>query len=64
MYPETLVCLARLRFNLPVRITGVRPDVEAVGIDVYQTVRNNGLFIETLKEKGDPKNFYALMLVD
>ncbi|MBW2608291.1 MAG: DUF2284 domain-containing protein [Deltaproteobacteria bacterium] len=41
-----------------------RPAMEAVGIDVYQTVRNNGFFIETLKEKGDPKNLYALMLVD
>jgi predicted metal-binding protein len=41
-----------------------RPAMEAVGIDVYQTVRNNGFSIETLKEKGDPKNLYALMLVD
>jgi len=31
---------------------------------VYQTVRNNGFFIETLKEKGDPRNLYALILVD
>jgi hypothetical protein len=38
--------------------------MKAVGTDVYQTVRNNGVFIETLKEKGDPQNLYALMLVD
>jgi len=41
-----------------------RPSMEAMGIDVYQTARNNGFFIETLSEKGDLRNLYSLMLVD
>ena len=41
-----------------------RPAMEACGIDVYQTARNNGFFIETLREKTDTQNVYCLMLVD
>ena len=38
--------------------------MEAVGIDVYQTVRNNGFFIKTLKEMTETQNLFALLLVD
>jgi len=41
-----------------------RPSMEASGIDVFQTVRNNGFFIETLREKDQTHNSYCLMLVD
>lgn len=41
-----------------------RPSMEACGIDVYQTARNNGFFIETLREKNQTQNSYCLMLVD
>ncbi len=41
-----------------------RPSMEACGIDVFQTVRNNGLFIQTLREKTETQNIYCLMLVD
>lgn len=41
-----------------------RPAMEACGIDVYQTARNNGFFIQTLKEKSETQNLYCLMLVD
>ena len=41
-----------------------RPSMEACGIDVFQTARNNGFFIKTLKEKEDTHNDYCLMLVD
>ena len=41
-----------------------RPSMEGCGIDVYQTVRNNGFFIETLKDKKQTQNAYCLMLVD
>ena len=41
-----------------------RPAMEACGIDVYQTARNNGFFIETLREKTETQNAYCLMLVD
>ena len=41
-----------------------RPSMEAVGIDVYQTARNNGFFINTLKEITETHNLYALLLVD
>ena len=41
-----------------------RPSMEASGIDVYQTARNNGFFIKPLRDKTEPWNFYNLMLVD
>jgi len=41
-----------------------RPSMEACGIDVFQTVRNNGFFIQTLREKTELPNIYCLMLVD
>ncbi|MFH1242720.1 MAG: DUF2284 domain-containing protein [Pseudomonadota bacterium] len=41
-----------------------RPSMEGCGIDVYQTARNNGFFIETLSEKTQTQNVYCLMLVD
>jgi predicted metal-binding protein len=41
-----------------------RPSMEACGIDVYQTARNNGFFIQPLMEKTDTQNVYCLMLVD
>jgi predicted metal-binding protein len=42
----------------------VRPSMEACGIDVFQTARNNGCHIETLREETEPRNTYCLMLVD
>jgi len=47
--------------NFPNR---ARPSMEGSGIDVYQTARKNGLFIQTLKEKTETNNEYCLMLVD
>ena len=41
-----------------------RPCMEACGMDVFQTARNNGLFIEPLRERTDTNNEYCLMLVD
>ena len=41
-----------------------RPCMEACGMDVYQTARNNGYFIEPLREKKETNNEYCLMLVD
>lgn len=41
-----------------------RPSMESCGIDVYQTARNNGFFIQTLREKAETQNLYCLMLVD
>lgn len=54
-----------LNENKPCRFPAkMRPSMEACGIDVYQTARNNGFFIETLKEKTETQNLYCLMLVD
>lgn len=51
--------------GVPCRNPGkTRPAMEAFGIDVYQTVRNNGLFITPLREKTETQNIYSLMLVD
>ncbi|MBW1681926.1 MAG: DUF2284 domain-containing protein [Deltaproteobacteria bacterium] len=41
-----------------------RPSMEACGIDVYQTARDNGFFIQTLRDKTETNNEYCLMLVD
>lgn len=41
-----------------------RPAMEACGIDVFQTARNNGFFIETLRAKEQTNNEYCLMMVD
>ena len=41
-----------------------RPSMEACGIDVFQTARNNGCHIKTLREVAEPCNTFCLMLVD
>ena len=41
-----------------------RASMEACGIDVYQTARNNGFFIETLHNRDQTQNCYSLMLAD
>jgi predicted metal-binding protein len=47
-----------------IRTAEARPSMEACGIDVYQTVRNNNLRIETLKGKIDEVNIYGLVLLE
>jgi predicted metal-binding protein len=41
-----------------------RPCMESSGIDVFQTARNNGFDIVTLREKSETRNIFCLMLVD
>lgn len=41
-----------------------RPSMEACGIDVYQTARNNDYPIRPLHEKSETQNDYCLLLVD
>jgi predicted metal-binding protein len=41
-----------------------RPSMEACGIDVFQTAKNHGFPIHTLREKTETQNLYCLMLVD
>jgi len=41
-----------------------RPCMEACGMDVFQTARNNGFFIEPLRTKEQANNEYCLVLVD
>jgi hypothetical protein len=38
--------------------------MEASGIDVFQTARNNGFYIVPLREKSDTRNIYCLLMVD
>lgn len=40
------------------------PSMEACGIDVFATVRANGFSIHTLKEKGETRNHFGLLLVE
>ena len=41
-----------------------RPSMEACGIDVFQTARNNGFHIVTLRDEQSSRNNFCLMLVD
>ncbi|HOP47783.1 MAG TPA: DUF2284 domain-containing protein [Desulfobacteraceae bacterium] len=51
--------------GIPCRNPGkFRPAMEAFGIDVYKTARNNGYYIMPLREKTETQNLYCLMLVD
>jgi predicted metal-binding protein len=45
-------------------LSKARPCMEACGMDVFQTARNNGFFIKTLSKKTETNNEYCLMLVD
>ncbi|MDD3344845.1 MAG: DUF2284 domain-containing protein [Candidatus Omnitrophica bacterium] len=41
-----------------------RPSLEACGIDVYSTVRNNGYPIKVLKDSSCRGNYYGIVLID
>lgn len=41
-----------------------RPSMEACGIDVYATAKNNGFPINVLKTREDIQNYYGLMLIE
>ncbi len=47
-----------------IRTMEARPSMEACGIDVYQTVRENNLKIETLKNSNEEVNIYGLVLLE
>ena len=40
------------------------PAMEACGIDVFATVRNQGLEIHTLREKDQPAQYFGLIMVE
>ena len=41
-----------------------RPSMEACGIDVYSTARNNGFPIQVLTSKDEKENYYGLLLIE
>jgi predicted metal-binding protein len=41
-----------------------RPSMESCGIDVFQTVRNNGLPIEVVKNHNCEQNYYGIVLIE
>lgn len=41
-----------------------RPSMEACGIDVYQTARNNGFAIETLDSTHCKANYFGIVLIE
>jgi predicted metal-binding protein len=55
---------ARGRGESCTRGAQARPAMEACGIDVFQTARNNGFPIETLREKTETQNLYSLLSTD
>lgn len=40
------------------------PSMEACGMDVFATVRANGLSIQTLRERDEVQNHFGLVLID
>ncbi len=44
--------------------TKAAPSMEACGIDVFATARNNGFEIKTLKSKGEQNHNFGLLLID
>lgn len=50
--------------NLCKHLDKARPSLEACGIDVFQTVRNNGFEIDTLDSLRCKVNLFALVLVE
>lgn len=40
------------------------PSMEACGIDVFQTARNNNFYIDTIKDQSDELNFFSMVLVE
>ncbi len=42
----------------------LRPSMEGSGIDVYQTVRNNGYTIEVVKDYDCPGQYFGIVLVE
>jgi predicted metal-binding protein len=41
-----------------------RPAMEACGIDVYQTARNNGFPIEVVRDETGDQNYYGVVLIE
>jgi len=41
-----------------------RPSMEACGIDVFKTARDNGFYIEVVKTRDDERNVFGLILVE
>ena len=41
-----------------------RPSMEACGIDVYKTARDNGFSIDVVRKHGDEMNLFGLVLVE
>jgi predicted metal-binding protein len=52
------------RFEGCRRPAEARPSMEACGIDVFATVRANGLPIAVVRDTADEQNYYGLVLVD
>jgi len=44
--------------------SGARPSMEACGIDVFKTARNNGFPVEVVRAHGEEWNIYGLVLVE
>lgn len=47
--------------NFPYEVV---PSMEGCGIDVFATVRGNGIPIHTLREKGEEGSFFGMILVE
>ncbi len=41
-----------------------RPGMEAVGIDVYGTVRGNGFSLNVMKNRDEPSSYFGLVLIE
>jgi len=41
-----------------------RPSLSSVGISIFATVKQQGFYIETLKDKSEEPNWYSIVLID
>jgi predicted metal-binding protein len=57
-------CVAEGTRNKCINKTKARPGADAMGIDVYQTAHNAGYPIQVVKNKNEPVNRFAFLLID
>ncbi|MEX2738415.1 MAG: DUF2284 domain-containing protein, partial [Candidatus Wukongarchaeota archaeon] len=41
-----------------------RPSPSSLGINIFETVKKQGFYIETLKKKTEEQNWYSIVLID
>lgn len=53
-----------LRYGVSPNGSRARPSMEACGIDVFKTARDNGFPIEVVRTRDEEENIFGLVLVE